>query len=228
MALEDDYLTFTSIQDGSTVGVAKAVSTIQYSKDGQEWKDLADGVTLNNGEKIYVKTDTVSVDRTKINQFSMTGKIEASGNIASMGQMQNYCYHSMFYGCTGLTTAPELPATTLANNCYENMFTGSNVKSISYFCAPLSQSANITDFATMGITEIYLSRQGKRITSDGKNYPTVTIKNAPSVRDCNVKAIEKCYGVERCQARTYTDSYYSNDANDTYKCANTLNGGWNK
>ena len=28
----------------------------------------------------------------------------------------------MFYGCTGLTTAPELPATTLAQGCYANMF----------------------------------------------------------------------------------------------------------
>lgn len=32
------------------------------------------------------------------------------------------CYKSMFYGCTGLTSAPELPATTLASGCYMNMF----------------------------------------------------------------------------------------------------------
>jgi hypothetical protein len=30
----------------------------------------------------------------------------------------------MFYGCTGLTTAPELPATTLVENCYASMFRG--------------------------------------------------------------------------------------------------------
>ena len=32
----------------------------------------------------------------------------------------------MFNGCTSLTTVPSnlLPATTLANNCYENMFYG--------------------------------------------------------------------------------------------------------
>ena len=34
------------------------------------------------------------------------------------------CYSSMFYGCTGLTTAPELPATALAKNCYSSMFYG--------------------------------------------------------------------------------------------------------
>ena len=28
----------------------------------------------------------------------------------------------MFNGCTGLTTAPELPATTLVGACYWNMF----------------------------------------------------------------------------------------------------------
>ena len=28
----------------------------------------------------------------------------------------------MFYGCTSLTTAPELPATTLAEACYSGMF----------------------------------------------------------------------------------------------------------
>jgi hypothetical protein len=28
----------------------------------------------------------------------------------------------MFNGCTGLTTAPDLPATTLATSCYESMF----------------------------------------------------------------------------------------------------------
>lgn len=32
------------------------------------------------------------------------------------------CYDNMFFGCTGLTSAPELPATTLADYCYNNMF----------------------------------------------------------------------------------------------------------
>ena len=30
----------------------------------------------------------------------------------------------MFYNCSSLTTAPELPATTLAGNCYNGMFNG--------------------------------------------------------------------------------------------------------
>ena len=34
------------------------------------------------------------------------------------------CYNATFYGCTSLTTAPELPATTLADSCYKYMFKG--------------------------------------------------------------------------------------------------------
>lgn len=34
------------------------------------------------------------------------------------------CYAGMFEGCTLLTTAPELPATTLARGCYAGMFEG--------------------------------------------------------------------------------------------------------
>ena len=34
----------------------------------------------------------------------------------------NGCYEGMFAGCVNLTTAPELPATVLAENCYNEMF----------------------------------------------------------------------------------------------------------
>jgi len=44
-----------------------------------------------------------------------------SGNRPAMAE---YCYGSMFYGCTSLTAAPSLPATTLANYCYYYMFRG--------------------------------------------------------------------------------------------------------
>ena len=38
--------------------------------------------------------------------------------------LTNYCYHSMFDGCTGLTRVPQLPATNVAIYCYQNMFQG--------------------------------------------------------------------------------------------------------
>ena len=38
--------------------------------------------------------------------------------------LADYCYASMFSGCTSLAQAPALPATTLANGCYGYMFSG--------------------------------------------------------------------------------------------------------
>lgn len=38
--------------------------------------------------------------------------------------LANNCYEEMFWNCTSLTTAPTLPATTLADYCYYNMFQG--------------------------------------------------------------------------------------------------------
>ena len=38
--------------------------------------------------------------------------------------LADYCYEQMFRGCTSLIIAPELPATTLKTHCYSNMFYG--------------------------------------------------------------------------------------------------------
>ena len=38
--------------------------------------------------------------------------------------LADYCYYFMFNGCSSLTTAPELPARTLKNRCYCYMFNG--------------------------------------------------------------------------------------------------------
>ena len=38
--------------------------------------------------------------------------------------LANYCYYHMFEGCTSLTSAPELKATTLEKSCYPSMFYG--------------------------------------------------------------------------------------------------------
>ena len=47
----------------------------------------------------------------------------------------------MFYKCTSLVTAPELPATTLANNCYNRMFYNcSNINYIKMLATDISAS----------------------------------------------------------------------------------------
>ena len=55
------------------------------------------------------------------------------------------CYSGMFYGCTSLTSAPELPATTLADYCYKNMFYGCVKLSSVTMLAPSDQITSVSD-----------------------------------------------------------------------------------
>ena len=50
--------------------------------------------------------------------------VDAKNLILPATTLTNGCYINMFAGCTSLTSAPALPATTLAEDCYYNMFAG--------------------------------------------------------------------------------------------------------
>ena len=135
---ERDYLCFTSTGD-STVAMTQegtpdssANKVIQYKLNNGQWQtwDLS-AVTLYDGDKMYLKSDDeipVSEATYIYKQFEMTGSIAASGNIMSLLNFSDTLTYDAFYGlfknCSALTTAPELPATTLADSCYASMFSG--------------------------------------------------------------------------------------------------------
>ena len=48
--------------------------------------------------------------------------LKNSNNLVLPTSISEGCYYNMFSECTGLISAPELPATTLKNFCYEGMF----------------------------------------------------------------------------------------------------------
>lgn len=134
----DRLLNFTAEEVGSTIGLAKknSTSTLQYSADGvSNWTELTttDTITLSNiGDKVYFRGEIVTATVLDYTQFSMTGRIAAGGSIMSILCDDPYsvtlpyewCCCGMFFNCTSLTHAPELPATTLADRCYSNMFEG--------------------------------------------------------------------------------------------------------
>ena len=71
------------------------------------------------------KTDLTGKNYAFYKLFYSNAKIvNANKLILPATTLANYCYGNMFYGCTGLTTAPQLPATTLKNGCYWYMFSG--------------------------------------------------------------------------------------------------------
>ena len=116
--------------------------TLQYSLDTVTWNNITAKAVTPSASVIYFRgratgTKSLFTGNSITNAWIFTGatNLEAIGNINMLIQdvlggmvsdvpLANYCYASMFYGCTSLTTAPALPATTLASGCYQNMFFG--------------------------------------------------------------------------------------------------------
>ena len=136
-----NYLTFAAEEGGSTFGILNKNNNpdVQYSLDGGEtWTALVEGdaITLvHKDDKALLRGNNpegFSKRSNKYSSFTMTGKIAASGSVMSLidgtGETlvvpADYCFCSLFEGCTSLTQAPELPATTLADGCYNGMFWG--------------------------------------------------------------------------------------------------------
>lgn len=130
----EPYVTFTAEEDNSSIGLEKLSTNqkLEYSTDTTTWNpfDKTTNISLNNGDKVYIR-GVLSADNTFTNysRFKMSGKIAASGNCNALWNYQDlnahlkaYCGRRMFYECTSLTTAPELPTTTLGTGCYHSMF----------------------------------------------------------------------------------------------------------
>jgi hypothetical protein len=68
--------------------------------------------------------------------------VDASGLILPGDNLTNDAYFRMFYGCTGLTSAPaELPAMSIADRCYSQMFRNDT----SLVNAPALPATSLTD-----------------------------------------------------------------------------------
>lgn len=135
-----NYLTLTATEDNSSVALT-IVGTLSNKFEvnvGNGWKSYSFGtvINLNNGQSCKWRCSAHPTMQTSSNyvKFVMTGTIEASGNCNSMlsSDFENitsltgydYAFLGLFDGCTSLTQAPNLPATTLAKYCYQNMFSG--------------------------------------------------------------------------------------------------------
>ena len=143
--------------------------TIEYKLNDNEWVSItsnkgssAPSITVTKGDKIQFKGNNAqyATGSSAYNSFGGSAPFEPEGNIMSLiygddfknnliisstyafyglfrdctkfvsaknlilpaTTLANYCYNSMFRNCTSLKTAPELPATDLAERCYSDMF----------------------------------------------------------------------------------------------------------
>lgn len=139
-------LNFRAVQPGSTITLNKIGSpaeiSLYYSFDGNYWIPYVIGQTItlqNIGDRVYFKGDntTFSSSTSNFYRFSMTGKIEAYGNLNSLYDASctsvvipndQYFFAFLFDGCDSLMKAPLMPATTLRNRCYYTMYRGTSIK----------------------------------------------------------------------------------------------------
>lgn len=131
---ESNNLTFTIVTDGDILWKSRSASTpctIKYKKNDGEWVEIVSSV---EGAVIPVVAgdvlEFVGVDwRPYSASFGVQGgcTFNASKSVMSLLIRDNLFSHEfreLFLNCTGLLTAPELPATTLAERCYYQMFKG--------------------------------------------------------------------------------------------------------
>ena len=137
------YLTFTSEQvqefKVSTNNNYTLDESIQYSINGGAWRKLEAGIEIPFGSTIgSLRLRGKSSGGTASSTSSYASisftyslyKVACSGDIRTLVDYENYAtvstanarFFRLFKDCAGLTTAPDLPATDLADNCYNRMF----------------------------------------------------------------------------------------------------------
>ena len=176
----DNAFTITSLEDNNTIAFIQDLRNAGfiYSLDGgMSWQSVTSATicTLNSGESVMIRnTSTIlgafaslynGLFSTEMKDFNVSGNImslltedynnfnslhyvdeeedldfyfndilrcvfmntnvvDASALILPATTLAHNCYGQMFKGCTKLVNAPKLPATTLAYSCYEGMFEG--------------------------------------------------------------------------------------------------------
>ena len=135
---------------------------LQYSFDGVRWFAYINKINIDHGQTLFLKgnnqngwsnswdmystlsiagdvslsgsvmslldngtgnTTTIPHNHCFFNLFkNSTGITNVSRNFLPATTLKDYCYSNMFDSCASLTTAPALPATTLADSCYCSMF----------------------------------------------------------------------------------------------------------
>ena len=184
-------LTLEAIEDGTTVTITNPLAlTIEYSTDGgASWtsskaapitiSDIAAGgtVQLRGDNEAYsngiIATSTIiGCDKdcylygnimSLVNKTGFATATELTANntffdlFDSNNHLKNHatkdfvlpattltegCYSNLFYKCTALTKSPVLPATTLAKKCYERMLQGCKAMTT----APVLPATTLADY----------------------------------------------------------------------------------
>lgn len=141
-AILPPYVTFTAEQPQTFKMITKdnyKISDLQYSVNFGDWKDVVADTEVDFGGKIgglrlrgknRYGTATDAFIYSTISFTNPDVEVACTGDIRTLLDWEKYtnvdtkdaCFIYLFDGCKVLTSAPDLPGTTLAENCYYFMF----------------------------------------------------------------------------------------------------------
>ena len=157
------YVTFTADAAQTfkmTTSGNYAIDKLEYSLDGNEWTAVEKDKEVEfGGEKgsLFLRGTNINGTASNFSEYStitFTDKnveVACTGDIRTLLDWRNYStvntqnarFCSLFNDCAVLTSAPELPATALADDCYSFMFGGCTsltatpelpAKKLAYYC----------------------------------------------------------------------------------------------
>lgn len=175
--------------------------TVEYSTDRTTWTTWDGTAISSHNKKLYLRgSGNTRFYTSNGARFVLSAKAGCSGNLNTLLEYSNppttlstnNSYMSMFNGCTNLTTAPALPATTLAVGCYGMMFWG---------CTSLT-TAPALPATTLAINCYYYMFRGCTSLTTAPNLPATTLADS-----CYSSMFEGCSSFKVSSTKTGTYQY---------------------
>ena len=117
-------------------------------------------MSLVKGKDNLASADAIEANKAFYGLFAGANQLvnDQHRNIALPATtLKDGCYQDMFYGCKGIERAPELPALTLVKECYKEMF---------YDCSKLNYVKSLaTDISATDCTKDWLGKAGTEAAS---------------------------------------------------------------
>ena len=165
---KDDVVQFYSINTSlgeSAVAAARGFTRVDTSakyiniKPSMKTEIYGNVMSLLKGKDNFANADAIEANNAFYGLFAGAEKLVNSTErklVLPATTLKEGCYQDMFNGCKGIEKAPELPAPTLVKDCYKEMF---------YDCSKLNHVACLaTDITASDCTKDWLSHAGTEAT----------------------------------------------------------------
>ena len=209
------YVTFKAEQPQTfkmTPQYGYTISGLEYSVNNGEWKTVVENEEVTFGGtngtlRLRGTNHNGTADDSGYSTIIFTDpneKVACTGDIRTLLDWKNYStvetqnarFCNLFQDCSVLTSAPKLPATTLADNCYYSMFSGcksltsapklpATTLALGCYSSMFSGCKSLTSAPTLSATELAIC------CYTGMFYGCTSLTSAPKLSATTLA--EGCY-----------------------------------